>query len=496
LIQLEWGEYRHFPYERELAVREAAALLGSPIDVTDAGEVRAHRTDFGAARLLTYFSAARAGEQCARTLQAELEKSAGSKAKRQSTRYSVHGLHEYRGKFNPQVCGALINILGVSDDQRLLDPFCGSGTTLVEAAHRGIQSVGADLNPLAVFIANAKLTALNIEPRLLEDALESALRCAPQQLVEPAQDNRSAYLEAWFEAEPLRQIEQLRLAISGQPTPVRAFFLVIASNLLRDFSLQEPADLRIRRRPTANATEPFANAFARSAREAIRRLRAAQEVLPNREVASIALHSDNRCLHELYPATFDAAITSPPYATALPYIDTQRLSLVWLGLLQPTDIGRVEADLIGSREMSTKEKRATLDALRANAGNLPEAEVNFCLRLHNALTANDGFRRQAVPTLLYRYFDLMGQTFNSVRKCFKSHGRFALIVGHNHTQLGGQRFDIDTPQHLASLAKHEGWEIEEVTPLQPYQRYGLHAANAVRAETLIVLKAGVLPVGR
>jgi site-specific DNA-methyltransferase (cytosine-N4-specific) len=494
-MRLEWGEYRHFPYERELAVREAAALFGSPVDVTEAGEVLATRADFDAARMLTYFSAARAGEQCARTLQAELERSAGSKGKRQSTRYSVHGLHEYRGKFNPQVCGALINILGVSGDQKLLDPFCGSGTTLVEAAHRGIESVGSDLNPLAVFIANAKLAALTAQAGEIEEALKAVLASVDDQELETLANARRAYLASWFEPEPLRQIEQLRLAISKQPVTLQSFFLVIASNLLRDFSLQDPADLRIRRRPTANATEPFSEAFARSAREGIRRLRAAQQVLSDHQVASIALHRDNRQLHESYAATFDAAITSPPYATALPYIDTQRLSLIWLDLLKPTEIAKVEADLIGSREMTTKEKRTTLAALEANAADLPETEATFCLTLQEALTANDGFRRQAVPMLLYRYFDLMGQTFKSVRKCFKSHGRFALIVGHNHTQLGGQRFDIDTPEHLASLAKHKGWEIEEVTPLQPYQRYGLHAANAVRAETLVVLNAGASPSG-
>lgn len=495
-MRLEWGEYRHFPYERELAVREAAALLGSPVDVTDAGEVLARHSDFRAARMLTYFSAARAGHQCARTLQSELERSAGSKSKRQSTRYSVHGLHEYRGKFNPQVCGALINILRVSGEQTLLDPFCGSGTTLVEAAHRGIRSVGTDLNPLAVFIANAKLAALNTQAGALEDALENVLECVDKQVLDQRKDTRRAYLEVWFEAEPLRQIEQLRSAITDQPPALQPFFFVVASNLLRDFSLQEPADLRIRRRASANAKEPFSFVFARSARDAIRKLRAAQEVLPNHQVTSVALHADNRDLPERYPAAFDAAITSPPYATALPYIDTQRLSLVWLRLVEPTEIGKVEADLIGSREMSTKDKHLTLAALRENAAKLPEPEAHFCLSLHSALAPNDGFRRQAVPMLLYRYFDLMGQTFKSVRKCLKPRGRFALIVGHNHTQLGGKRFDIDTPRHLASLAEHEGWGIEEVTPLQPYQRYGLHAANAVRAETLVVLSAGVSPSGR
>ncbi len=46
---------------------------------------------------------------------------------------------------------------------------------------------------------------------------------------------------------------------------------------------------------------------------------------------------------------FDAAITSPPYATALPYIDTQRLSLIWLGFASPKEVKVLENNLIGSR---------------------------------------------------------------------------------------------------------------------------------------------------
>lgn len=494
-MRLSWGEYKQFPYERELAIREAEAIFGMPVDVSKTGEVSTRHHNLEAARKLTYFSAVQDGDHCIPTMQAELEKSAGVRGKRQSTRYSVHGLHEYRGKFNPQICGALINLLGVSDEERLLDPFCGSGTTLIEAAHRGIEAAGTDLNPLAVFIANAKLAALGLLPGEAEEALERVVACVDTQAVDESLDDRRTYLEAWFEGAPLKQIEQLRLAISSQRDAVRHFFLVIASNLLRDFSLQEPADLRIRRRPTANASEPFSIAFRRSALEAIRKLRAAQAVVGLDEVRSRALHRDNRTLGQIYPAAFDAAITSPPYATALPYIDTQRLSLIWLDLIQPSEIAKVEADLIGSREMGSKQKTDTAKKLKDNSALLPQAEAEFCVQLQQALSDRDGFRRQAMPMLLYRYFDLMGQTFGSVLKSFKPHGRFALIVGHNHTVLGGQRFDIDTPRHLASLANNRGWLVEEITPLQPYQRFGLHAANAVRAETLLVLNAGALPSG-
>ena len=78
--------------------------------------------------------------------------------------------------------------------------------------------------------------------------------------------------------------------------------------------------------------------------------------------------------------------------------------------------------------------------------------------------ATDGFRRKAVPTLIYRYMAQMRDGFVSVRKLLRKEAPYALIVGHNHTVLSGVRRDIDTPSHLASLAKSVGWTIDETNP--------------------------------
>ena len=95
---------------------------------------------------------------------------------RQATRYSVHGLHEYKGKFNPQVAKALLNIFGVRSGGRVLDPFCGSGTTLVECTHADVLGLGIDINPFAVFLANAKLRALTTPVAELRGAEQRILR--------------------------------------------------------------------------------------------------------------------------------------------------------------------------------------------------------------------------------------------------------------------------------------------------------------------------------
>lgn len=489
-MKLDWGPYKHFPYERELALREASALIGSGVHISPSGDVRSEEANMAAAKMLTYFVAVDAGGRRADTLQSQLEQSASATKRRQSTRYSVHGLHEYRGKFNPQVCRALVNILGVPDGGVLLDPFCGSGTTLVEAAHRGVRGIGTDLNPLAVFIANAKLQALVTPAAELSAALERIVSREDGVSVDDSENPRRIYLKAWFEPAILPQIERMRISIETEEPSIGRFFLVVASNLLREFSLQEPADLRIRRRATADVTKPFVEVFIKAARESIRKLASAQSVVGTDLRPGRAYLQDNRSLTDVeMPDKADAAITSPPYATALPYIDTQRLSLVWLNLIAPDQIAKVDAELTGSREMGTKAKRAGIDALQANSAQLPQAEAAFCMELQNALSERDGFRRQAVPLLLYRYFDQMAQTFRAVSGRLKPGAPFALIVGHNHTVLNGKRYDIDTPKHLASLAESAGWTVSEVTALQAYQRYGLHASNAVKAETLLIVRA-------
>ena len=173
---------------------------------------------------------------------------------------------------------------------------------------------------------------------------------------------------------------------------------------------------------------------------------------------------------------------------ALPYIDTQRLSLVWLDILSPDRVRGLEADLIGSREMRGPTRNGMLAAMQANEAGLPEAEAALCRQLQAAIGAEDGFRRRAVPVLLYRYFALMQRSFRAVRGVMRQKAPCGLIVGRNHTTLGGIRHDVDTPTHLAALAASVGWSLDEMIPLQTYRRYGYHMSNAVKAETLVLLR--------
>ena len=82
-----------------------------------------------------------------------------------STGYATHSLFPYRGKFHPQLARVLINIIGGRRGDVLLDPMCGSGTTNLESALLGIDSVAVDASPFCRLMTRVKRDALDIDRR-------------------------------------------------------------------------------------------------------------------------------------------------------------------------------------------------------------------------------------------------------------------------------------------------------------------------------------------
>jgi hypothetical protein len=496
MVELIRHPYKYFPYELELAKREVRTLLPKAAATETARGMHLRGGfDAEAARRLVYFAGVDDRRRYTPTMQSQLERVNGNGPNRQSTRYSAHGLHEYKGKFNPQIVRAILNIMDIPEGSRVLDPFCGSGTSLLECVHMGMSAVGTDINPLAVFIANAKLAAIRVPAGdFRADLAKTIARMRSTRFPKRRRDKeREEYLLAWFAPEVYEEIECLRLAIEEIGPPTTAPLLAIASNLLRAYSLQDPNDLRIRRRKSPLPDKPLITAYEEAATQFIDKVEEAQQIVDVRIQTGRAILTDSREVTASVIGSrkkFDCALTSPPYATALPYIDTQRLSLVWLGLIAPSQILPLEARLVGSREIrGQRSKRVLLDELLGNFAGLPARQADYCRMLQLALGDGDGFRRQAVPLLLYRYFAGMAEVFNAVRPLMRQGAPFALIVGGNHTVLSGKRFDIDTPQHLAEIAIACGWKHSETVPLQTYQRYGYHMDNAVTAEAMVIVRA-------
>ena len=82
--------------------------------------------------------------------------------KNADTQYLTHGIHPYPARMIPQLAEKLI--LNYSKEQSwVLDPFCGSGTVLVESMLNNRNSIGNDINPMALLLTKVKTTKLNKE---------------------------------------------------------------------------------------------------------------------------------------------------------------------------------------------------------------------------------------------------------------------------------------------------------------------------------------------
>ena len=229
-INLYWHKYKFFPYEKRFAVREVRSLL-EPNRLKEFEDrlMISGLKNSNSINKLVYFSHAEIEKEIYPTIQFHCENGSGTiiKHKRQNTRYSVHGLHEYKGKFNPQVVRSLFNIYNVKSGDKIFDPFCGSGTTLVESAHDDIDATGTDINPLAVFISNAKIDALGVSAADIlknKELLFARYLFLRSNLILDDTDPRIEYLKNWFPIDILREIEALRFSALELDEKIRNIF--------------------------------------------------------------------------------------------------------------------------------------------------------------------------------------------------------------------------------------------------------------------------------
>jgi site-specific DNA-methyltransferase (cytosine-N4-specific) len=184
----------------------------------------------------------------------------------------------------------------------------------------------------------------------------------------------------------------------------------------------------------------------------------------------------------------DAIITSPPYATALPYLDTDRLSLIYLGLLPRSDHRRRDQDMIGNREISERQRSDLWGSFEENCDLLPNATVALVNQIHG-LNQNGsvGFRRRNLSALLGRYFFDMRAALQQQHSLLKRGGKAFMVVGNNRTTAGGVPVEINTVEHLIAIARTTGFEIQDNLSMEMLSSRDLFRNNATQSEHIITL---------
>jgi hypothetical protein len=243
----------------------------------------------------------------------------------------------------------------------VLDPFCGSGTVLVEAMIAGRAAVGTDLNPLAVRLAQCKTRPRSPAElaRLVQSAADCAAEADARRRAKAGASRRFPRADVeLFEPHVLLELDSLRAAVESlRDEAARADLELVLSAILVKLS-RKPGDTARHTAQRRTAGGFAARLFADKARELAERLATFSRLVPKPPPSAIVLQDDATKLEKLPPGPVDVIITSPPYAATYDYLSHHDLRLRWLGL----DAGPLAKGEIGSRaayaKLKPKEARA------------------------------------------------------------------------------------------------------------------------------------------
>lgn len=425
---------------------------------------------------------------------------------RRDSKFS-HYLFRFPAKFHPPVARCLIEKYSQPGDV-VLDPFCGSGTLLVEALLSGRNAVGVDIDPVATFISRVKSTP--VDP----DVIESVFRDLQKRLVtfrrsatdydrlmhedlSPISIARFAkayaipsipHIDHWFRSYVVIDLARIRQAILRlrQHRSVRDFFLACFASIIRNSSNADPVPVsglevtaHMRRIDAAGRRiDPFELFEAKVRKE----LQGMRDLWASRTESSVLVRNgDASSLSRVFQkSAADVVITSPPYNTAVDYYRRHQLEMYWLGFVA----GQEERVELATRYLGRVQIRKSNYRLRKIFAS------SYIKNLITHARQIDAARERTVA----HYCASMSAVFGQLARALKPNGRAVFVVG--NSKWNGQR--VRATKLLAELASEHFTVIESLsyTTRNRYMSYKRHNGANVNREYVLVLKKTVTPKRR
>lgn len=343
--------------------------------------------------------------------------------------YSTHGIYRYPGKFIPQIPNFYIKSYSMEDDV-VLDPFCGSGTTLVEAMLLGRNSYGVDVHPLARLVSKVKTTKIDLNFNDVKNFF-SGLSHDYSPVDEIVLNFR---FKNFFNIEVLRKIFILRERIfEVEDENVRNLFLVSLLSIIKSSANIDERRIHIvrKKKPEIDVYELFMEKLKQNI-FVVRKLRG--------DVFCEVIGKDAKKI-PLEDKSVDLIVTSPPYINALNYRDVHKIE---------TSIAKLKEDFSGYIGVDAEVENSFVDSGVDSGSASSEASGS------NSCSNSCGGSKKLLA--VEKYFKDMEEVFYELGRVLKPGKYLCLIIEKNSVI---REIKFNTADMLKTSA--ENFDLEEKT---------------------------------
>jgi DNA modification methylase len=386
----------------------------------------------------------------------------------------IHEWYRFVLSFPPHLVRHYIKKFNLSKHHWVLDPFCGTGTTLVECKKNGISSVGFETNPMVQFAAQTKVDWDPDPDELVSDAkrvTKATLNILKKEgieddpLFQPLVDGKNLNLRTLD-----NERERLLIKDSMSPIPLhKALVLIENLDKIADgrFVSHEKTALakqlvytisNLRFGPEVGigkikGNTPVVAPWLMGVKEMADDLRQPL-VKRHKDIPAFVKLSDARSLDaSLEPLAFDAVITSPPYPNEKDYTRTTRLESVLLGFINNLeDLRRHKQKLLRSNTRAVY-KTDTDESWIENNERVQEL-ANKIESRRIELGKTSGFEK-LYARVVRLYFGGMARHLEELKRVLVPGAQLAYVVG---DQASYFRIMIRTGEIISEIAKDLGYE--------------------------------------
>ncbi|MBW1728518.1 MAG: DNA adenine methylase [Deltaproteobacteria bacterium] len=389
------------------------------------------------------------------------------------TKRHVHGIHPYPARMIPQIAEKLLNMFAAKnqhDKFKILDPFCGSGTVLVESIIKGYHAIGIDINPFAVLLSRIK----TITKEEFEDYLEIKNKILTH--LEDYNKSDDSYfipdffnIGHWFKQTVMHKLSHIYEFINSQNENSNLILKTAFAKTIMDSSnVNWKSSRYIRVYPKEKIEQLKPNVFLifKGALQDVEKR--VQQFLKLKKGIAEVIKGDSRIL-PIPNNSIDLIITSPPYGeerNTIPYIRWSKLFLLWMNF-SPLEIREFEKiELGGQNHKNINFDNApsptfweVVDGLPeeriSEAGSFIEDYISTLGEFHRKLKrrkkcciviGNRGIKR--------RYLDMGKVTIELARKVgYKVHSEFKRKIPNKMIPWTGPTGDTISDERIVILEK-------------------------------------------